>query len=262
MPRDWTPAETGLLVAFCMALAVAVLGPPMAQFEHYHAFADQRTLWGVPCALDVLSNLAFAAMGVWGLRHVPHAPAGTQRHLAVLFFVGLLVTAACSTWYHLQPQDAGLAVDRMGMVLAFAGLTGLAVADRVSARAGVATARVVVVAGLLAVGAWVVTANLLPWSVLQGGGMLLVLAMALRRPLPGAWGLPLVAVIACYAIAKVLELGDHAVFAFSHGWVSGHTLKHVVAAFSAWPLIALMHNGSHALRRLPAPAVVPCPIEQ
>lgn len=238
-----TPAETGLLVAGLMAIVVAVFGPPIPQFAHYHALADQRVLMGVPCALDVISNLAFAVMGVLGLWRVQGSPAGAQRPLAVLFFAGLLVTAVCSTWYHLQPNDSGLAVDRMGMVLAFAGLTGLAVADRVSSRAGVATARVVLVAGLTAVGVWVATANLLPWSVLQGGGMLLVLSMALRRPVPDGWGLPLVAVIAWYCVAKVLELNDHAVFAASNGWVSGHTLKHLAAALSAWPLIALMHNG-------------------
>jgi hypothetical protein len=250
MKRIGTPAETGLLVAGLIALAVAVMGPAMPQFAHYHAFADQRVLMGVPCAFDVISNLTFAVMGAWGLWRVQGAPAGPQRQLAILFFAGLLVTTVCSTQYHLQPNDMGLAVDRMGMVLAFAGLTGLAVADRVSGHAGVATARVVLMAGLVAVGVWVGTANLLPWAVLQGGGMLLVLAMALRRPVPGAWGLPLVAVIAWYCVAKVLELNDHAVFDATRGWVSGHTLKHVVAALSAWPVITLMHNVGHVrLRR-------------
>jgi hypothetical protein len=32
-----------------------------------------------------------------------------------LFFTGLLLTAAASSWYHWQPDDAGLAVDRCGM---------------------------------------------------------------------------------------------------------------------------------------------------
>jgi 1-acyl-sn-glycerol-3-phosphate acyltransferase len=38
--------------------------------------------------------------------------------------------------HHWQPNDAALIFDRLGMVVAFAGLTGLAAANRVSARAG------------------------------------------------------------------------------------------------------------------------------
>ena len=35
---------------------------PIAQFAHYHEFADQSVLLGVPHAADVLSNLGFAAV--------------------------------------------------------------------------------------------------------------------------------------------------------------------------------------------------------
>ena len=246
MKHPLTSAETTLLATVALALAVACLGPHVAQTAHYHAFADQRALWSLPFAMDVLSNLPFAVMGGWGLWRLHGAShhQGVQRQLAGLFFTGLLVTAACSTWYHVRPDDAGLAIDRMGMVLAFAGLLGLAVADRVSGRSGVCFAMAVLGLGPVAVGVWAASANLLPWSMLQGGGMLLVLVMAARRPLSGAWGVPLGAVIAWYAVAKLLELGDQPVFALTQGVVSGHTLKHVAAALSAWPLISLMHNGA------------------
>jgi hypothetical protein len=78
--------------------------------------------------------------------------------------------------------------------------------------------------------------------VLQGGGMLLIMALALRKPVGGAWGIAWGLVIIIYALAKALEFGDHAVFAWTQGWVSGHSLKHVMAALAAWPVIAVMHN--------------------
>ena len=68
--------------------------------------------------------------------------------------------------------------------------------------------------------------------------------MALRPTLAEGWGLPLMAVIGWYALAKLLELGDHQVFATTHGWVSGHSLKHVAAAMAAWPVLGVMHNGA------------------
>lgn len=234
------------LLGVCLALALlAWLAPPLAQGEHYHQFADQRTWLGIPCAMDVLSNLPFALFGLWGLhvlRRVPaHALDRTQRLLTTLFFVGLLLTTLGSAWYHWVPDDAGLAVDRLGMVFAFAGLLGLGTAACISARAGTGLAWAILLLGPLSVWVWAHSGNLLPWVLLQGGGMVLLLVLTWLRPLPGAlavrWGL----VIGIYVLAKGLELADHALFAFSAELVSGHSLKHLVGAFAAMPVISALH---------------------
>ena len=65
--RRCTPAEAGLLWTALALLVLAVFGPVLPASAHQHGFADARTLWGVPCALDVLSNLPFALAGAWGL---------------------------------------------------------------------------------------------------------------------------------------------------------------------------------------------------
>ena len=164
------------------------------------------------------------------------------------------MTFAGSCYYHLQPDDAGLAWDRAGMVGAFAGLLGMAVADRISTRGGAVMAALVVVGGVLSVNYWAQTGNLLPWAVVQGGGMLLVLLVAWQRPVAGSWNLPLAAVIFFYAMAKLFELGDHLVFAATGGWLSGHSVKHLLAAAAALPVLWVMHNRSqiHAARSLTA----------
>jgi hypothetical protein len=240
--------EQVLLGVFLVALALAGFCPPVAQPAQYHAFADQRVWQGLPHAMDVLTNLPFAMAGMWGLGRLwltsLESDMDRRAQLAVVLFFGLLVTAMGSTYYHLQPDNWGLAWDRMGMVVAFAGLLGMAVADRISLRAGAAVMAATVLLGPVAVLVWYQTGNLLPWSVLQGGGMLLVLTLALRKPLSGSWGLPLMAVMALYAAAKLLELGDQVVFDGTGGLVSGHSLKHVVAAMAAWPVLAVMHNRS------------------
>ncbi len=249
--------ETGLLLALAIALLAACLGPAIAQHANYHAFADQRAGWGLPHAMDVLSNLPFAIAGAWGLLTLHrtavavdiHSQAAMHRPLSALFFVGLIITAVCSSVYHWQPDAAGLAIDRMGMVVAFAGLLGLAGVDRVSSRAGLWIALAVMALGPLAVVGWMNTGNLLPWAILQGGGMVLILVLAVCQPLKGSWKINLGAVIAAYALAKGLELGDHAIFELTQGLVSGHSLKHILAAFAAWPVIAAMHNVSQTKRR-------------
>lgn len=257
--------ETLLLIA-CLALALlACFAPPLAQPAHYHAFADQRSWRGVPFAMDVSSNLAFAVFGLAGLGRLWRRPAtvpdSAQRPLAALFFAGLLLTAACSAWYHWQPDDAGLAVDRCGMVVAFAGLLGLAVAGRISGRAGVLLALSLLVLGPLSVWVWAASGNVLPWGVLQFGSMALLLGLAWLKPLPGAlavrWGM----VILVYAAAKMLELADQALFTLAGQLISGHSLKHVVAALAAWPVISALGRlgqnaagSAHPLRSLREPA--------
>jgi hypothetical protein len=232
-----------LLLTACLALLLAALAwPAVRNPPHAHDFADQRALFGVQCALDVVSNLPFALAGIvgfaWLRRASLQAVSQAQREMAALFFAGLVAAAAASSFYHRAPDDFGLAVDRTGMSIAFAGLLGLLVAARVSDRAGRTLAGLLLVLGPVA--AWTCFAkdNVLPWAAVQFGGMALVLALAFLRNREGAidvrWGLVLLA----YAVAKVCELGDHVIFEATGQLFSGHTLKHVVAAFAAYPVIA------------------------
>lgn len=258
--QNLSRAEAGLLLGMAALLALALFGPVLPASAHQHTLADQRALWGIPCALDVLSNLPFAIAGLWGLvalrRVAPGMLDAPSRALASLFFAGLVCTAAGSALYHWQPQDAGLLWDRLGMVLPFAGLLGLAGASRVSARAGAAAAGTVLLAGSLAVLWWSHSGNLLPWAVVQLGGMLVVLALACLPRRDGALALHLGAVMALYALAKLFEAADHAVFEATGQAVSGHSLKHVLAAAAAWPVLAalaaLRHSGAKHLRHVTA----------
>ena len=235
------PREVLMLAAIAALFAVALFGPAVMQPAHQHAFADGRAWGSIPNALDVLSNLAFAAWGMAGLVNLCGLPkrghAHTEYALAALFFTGLVCTAAASCWYHLQPDDAGLGVDRLGMAVAFASLLGLAVSGSVSHRAGVAMAAAVLLLGSSSIWLWLVSGNVLPWLVIQFGGMALVVLVALIKPRPGAlavrWGL----VVVVYAIAKLLELGDHEIFTLTGEVVSGHSLKHMVASLAAWPVL-------------------------
>lgn len=253
-PLRLSRAEAGLIALGLLLAALACLGPVLPPSVHQHDFADQRTLWSVPCALDVLSNLPFAVAGVWGLLALHRLERGAldavSRACAQLFFVGLVCTAAGSALYHVQPQDGGLLWDRLGMALPFAGLLGLAVAGRVSARAGRTATVGWLLAGPAAVLWWAHTGNLLPWAVVQLGGLFTVLLLALLPRRGGTLPVHLGAVAALYAVAKLFEAADHAIFDATAQWVSGHSLKHLWAAAAAWPVLAAVQ----ALRHSPAAA--------
>ena len=254
-----------------IALAVLALPfalPHVAQSPAYHHFADTRTLFGVANAMDTLSNFAFIIAGVAGivlvwLRRLPE-PTTALGAMSLLTFIGLVATGIGSAWYHGQvpPNDAGLAIDRYGMVVSFAGVLGLAAAHKVSERAGWWTGWLVLVAGPFAVWWWTVSGNVAPYAVLQFGGMaLLVLILFWRDEATGAapsgaasaatggttaatpsagpnWGL----LIGAYALAKVFEAGDAQIWELTARLISGHTLKHLAAALVAVAVIAPLYR--------------------
>jgi hypothetical protein len=236
---EWT-----LAVGALAWLAFAAWGPAVAQPAAYHDFADQRTLWHVPFAMDVLSNVAFAWAGLAGIRSVRRLPAqrvtNMQRAMALLFFTGLLLTAGGSAWYHAQPTDATLAVDRSGMAVAFAGMLGFAIACHVSERAAAVAGPALLLLGAWAANAWTDSGNVTPWIALQAGGMVLIVSLALLRRRRGAPDVRWSVVIIGYAVAKLCEVQDHALYQFTGGLIAGHALKHVIAALAAGPVIAAL----------------------
>lgn len=256
---DMTRREVFLATAAALLAALAVLGPHVGQPEGYHDFVDERSWLGIARAGDVLSNIAFllaAAMGAWTLWRVPPRAFGNmERAMAALFFAGLAVTAVGSAWYHLQPDDARLAIDRTGMAIAFAGLLGLCAATHVGERAGAFAGL-----GLLLAGAAAIRASaggeLLPWAVLQFGGLAMLCVAACVRPVPFALRVNWLAVVAIYAAAKLAEMNDGALFALTGHAVSGHTAKHLLAALASGPVIAALRrcacvqNGDRDPRRV------------
>ncbi len=263
------PAEQRLIVIAVALAALAFLGALFGQdiahalgmqlnghghthmHAHGHPFVDARTLWGVPNAVDVLSNLAFLPMGLVGLWSLLHAPTVYRetRQAATVFFIGLILTFTASSFYHWTPSTWGLALDRAGMAVAFAGVLGLATAERVSLRAAAWAWGAVLVTGMLAIALNYAAGVLAPWVVVQFGGMAVVLWAAAQPKLGGALGIRWGALIAIYVLAKLFELGDEAVFHATQGFISGHSLKHLVASAAALPVVyALRHNATQAIK--------------
>lgn len=151
-------SELALAAWVALLLLAALFAPAVGEPPHAQAFADQRAWWGLPNALDVLSNVPFMIAGVLGLVDLRRGGAPAT---------GAATRAA-----------AGLAVR---------------------------------------------------WSLV---------------------------LLAC-ALAKLLEVEDEAIFAATGQLCSGHTLKHVVAAFAAWPVLHALAGRQNAPEDLAAWAPVP-----
>jgi hypothetical protein len=227
-------AMIGVIAAAIAAWLMA--SDPIPQDPSYHAMADRRAVLGIPNGLDVISNLGFAVVGLLGLAAVRggrFADPWTRRPYALLF-VGSVLTAVGSSYYHLAPDNARLVWDRVPMTLAFMGLLTAVVAERVSVPVAKRSFLPLVMAGIASVVYWYATetrghGDLRPYALVQFGSLLAIAAILAFHP--GRWPATrfLAAGLGAYVVAKALEGGDAAVLGLT-GVVSGHTLKHVVAA--------------------------------
>ena len=227
-----------LLVFTLLAVAAAFLLPAMPQPLDYHHFADQREAFGIGNFLDVVTNVAFLLAGLAGLVVVFSGRAcfefPVERWPYAVFFLGVLLTAAGSAWYHLSPDNETLFWDRLPMTIAFMGLLSSQIVDRVSVRAGLALLVPMLLVGMGSVVYWIVTeragaGNVLPYGILQGYSVVVLLLMATLHRSRYTRANDVYFIFGWYVLAKVLESMDAEILALGHV-MSGHSLKHVAAA--------------------------------
>ncbi|MCC8957272.1 alkaline phytoceramidase [Bradyrhizobium sp. Pear77] len=220
----------GIIAAFAMHGRIA-------QPANYNNFADHSAFFGIPHAADVLSNAGFALVAIWGWLALRPCRNSDQRRAGWpgyrLFLIGLFLTAFGSAFFHLAPGNGRLTWDMLPIALAGAGLL---VGVRGDTQPGSKTNIEAIVLGLFAVAsvAWWVTTDrhgagdLRPYLLLQVLPLVLIpLWQAIYRA-PRADRIAFATAMALYVLAKIAEVLDHQI-ANTLGFVSGHTLKHLIA---------------------------------
>jgi hypothetical protein len=242
------------VIAAVVALLAALL-PSIPQDQAYHHFADGRTLLGIPNALDVLSNVAFAVVGAAGLAAALRRGAVPDRRARaawLVLFGAVALTSAGSALYHLAPSDDGLVWDRIPMAIGFMALVAVLAGERFGAAVGRHLLPRLVLLGVASVAWWYLGAvrgggNLLPYLVVQFGALAAIPALLAGRHALQDPRAPWFAALALYVLAKALEVRDAAVLAVLG--VSGHTLKHLAAAAAIGVLAAeLWRRGNVAAK--------------
>jgi hypothetical protein len=248
-------AAIGLVAGVALAAASGMLFvPPIPQDPAYHRLADARSWAGVPNARNVLSNVGFVLIGLLGLRFVLVAGATPGRTFQDprerwpygVFFGGLLLTGLGSAYYHWEPGNARLAWDRLPLAITIMGLLDATIADRVGVRSALRLLGPLVVLAAVSVGYWHVTEQ-------RGAGDLRLYALVQFYPIVAVplllWLLPprytrggdLLIAAATYALAKVPELLDGWFFSVTRS-VSGHTLKHLLAALAGYWVLSMLEK--------------------
>ncbi len=251
MERRGAIALIGGLAA--LGAGAAALAAPIPQDPAYHHLADGRAWLGIPNALNVLSNAGFVLVGAAGLSLVlrsegtagrPFHEPGERWPYAV-FFGGLLLTGFGSAYYHWAPGDQRLAWDRLPLAITLMGLLDATMAERIGLRPALRLLAPLVAVGAGSVGYWHLTE-------LRGVGDLRPYALVQFYPIAAIplmlWLLPsrypssaLLLAVATYALAKVPELADAWVFSVTRV-VSGHTLKHLIAALAGYWVLRMLQS--------------------
>jgi hypothetical protein len=225
--------RTLLLIAVVFGpLALLPLLPPFEQPAQYHAFADARAYLGIPGFLNVVSNAAFLVVGVAGLDLCLRRKTGGAALSWLTFFVGVTIVAFGSTYYHWGPDDATLFWDRLPMTIAFVALFIAVLIEHGTVSAERKLLAVALVVGVFSVAWWRLTGDLKLYGWVQFApfaAITLVLAMYPGR-YSGRWWLALGFLF--YALAKATELTDAWLFEATSRTISGHTLKHLLAALA------------------------------
>jgi hypothetical protein len=248
------PVRVGFLVLICMLFigGYLLVAAPMPQPLAYHNFADQRPLLGMPHMLNVASNLPFLVVGIWGMVFMasessrrPGVFLRTPERFAYwVYFLGLALTGIGSSYYHANPNNDTLVWDRMALAITFMALFTAILAERLCWKLSAWLVGPMVVLGIASVLYW-------HWTETQGTGDLrfylvvqffplvaLPILFLLFKPRYTRTG-DLIASLACYGVAKLVEYFDANVYAQGR-LVSGHTLKHLIAGLSAYFILFML----------------------
>ncbi len=223
-----------LLAITAIAVGALIAHGPIAQDLAYHQFADQRSLFGIGNFWNVVTNLPFLLVGLYGLVLIRRAPPGglsaQLRPAYAAFFVGLVFLAPASAWYHLVPGNDTLLWDRLPITVVFMALFSAILGEHLDPSLARRALPVFLALGVASLVWWTSTGDLRLYVLVQFLPLLLaplVIAM-FPSPLPSV-GL-LWAMFGVYALAKAFEALDAPIYAALG--ISGHSLKHLAACLA------------------------------
>jgi len=225
-----------LLVSMTLAAMMGLLAwGPIPLSAQVHRYADQRSLLGVPGAANLWVNLVMFAAGAWGWRATRASRWPAQlRTPWQLFHLCAMLSALASGLYHSRTGDALIVLAHVFTAAGFMMLTLGMLAERVHSRFGSLVTCVFVLFGVAMTGLVALFGpsgqnglDMRPMLLLEVIPVLVIPAGALSLPGRFTQAFDWVVVLTLYALAKLLESSDALVLEMS-GWISGHTLMHLV----------------------------------
>ena len=234
--------RTVLLAGVPVVVLVALFSQtPIPQPPEYHLFADTRGCFGIPNFGDVASNLAFLVAGLLGLHRCLTARPEGARFAWAVFFAGAALVSAGSAYYHWEPNDRTLVWDRLPMTIGFMGAYVALLAEYAGRRLEPLLILPAMAVGFASVVYWGFTDDLRLYFALQATVLLTIVVLVAVFPHPPRQRGHLALAFGLYALAVVCERLDRQVFDVLAGLVSGHTIKHLLAACGVFVIARMMY---------------------
>jgi hypothetical protein len=230
-----------LTILPAILIAAVFFIDPIPQDPAYYSFADSRSFMGVPNFWNVMSNVPFLLVGAFGIYYsaLEDRPGMMTelRSAYIVFFAGIFLTGFGSAYFHYAPGDSTLLWDRLPMTLGFMAFLAIIVGEHISVPVGKRMLLPLLIVGAGSVIYWNITeargaGDLRPYAIVQFLPMLVIplILLMYRSAYDKVAFLWLILVL--YAVSKLFEQFDMETYEIGR-LISGHSIKHVVAALGA-----------------------------
>jgi len=245
-----TRAQLGYSLLLLLALFATLwflLSPSVPQPGQYHVFADTRIWLNIPNTFNVLSNLPFVFVGLLGLK-LFFSPVA-RRHEIIsrnliayrVLWLGVLLVGFGSSYYHWAPGNTSLMWDRLPIAMSLMAICAILVGEHLSNLWGRVLLFPLVFLGLFSVFDWWLSEQagmgdlklylLVQFLPMLAIPVILLCFAAQIKSTRHYWRLLLL-----YGLAKLAEQFDQMILDVT-SVLSGHTLKHLLAALGLYLLL-------------------------
>jgi hypothetical protein len=240
---------TLILSLLFIAAVILFFQKPIPQSLLYHTFADQRNFFGINNFWNVMSNIPFLFIGFFGVKNAIKTwnmnEKLEKRILPLLLSVGIFTIGIGSAYYHYAPDNATLVWDRLPMTIGFMAFLALLIFDFCGEKEGQIAFWTALIFGVLSIWYWQWTeqngaGDLRPYVLVQFFPMLILPFLFGFFPKKVNYGHFVLGSAGFYFLAKVCEHFDKVIFETSNGMMSGHSLKHFLAAVALFYIIKIL----------------------
>ncbi len=243
-----------LLAVSVISGVVLFFSKPIPQDAAFHHFADIRSIFSIANFWNVISNTVFFVIGITALQKLFKNKLVITKAVKAayyIFFIGVLLVAFGSAYYHYNPNNITLVWDRLPMTIAFMSLLSFALAEFVDVTIARRCLIPFLLTGMFSIAYWLYgelhnKGDLRLYALVQFLPVVLLLLMLLfgKKKYHTQWGYW--ALFIAYIIAKLAEHFDVAVYNFTGELMAGHLLKHLLSALGLWLFLIYLERRKRA----------------
>jgi len=236
-----------LITIVIFIMAILILQPPIETPIRYTILADHRSWLAIPNAWNVLSNLPFMLVAIWALYKLFQPSHRTpiifndpkEKFFYLVFFIGIFFVSLSSSYYHWAPNNLALMWDRVPIAIAMTAFLSAIIAERINLHFARFMIWPLLILAVFSVFYWYFTVeqgreDLRLYALVVVFFPIIIPFILWMFKAPYTQVKYLWFTLIAFLIARIFEAYDQAIYIFTAGIVSGHSLKHLFLALSCF----------------------------